>query len=185
MTEAEKVICRLYLEDTDKNHTCNEYKLLMGLLDKRSCEDAISRAEVHDLLATWIKDQQNNDKTREILEVIDGKIEDFPSVNPMTCEDAISRQAAENITWNEPSYTDALNVLTEVRDKIRALPFVTPKQRTGHWKCFVHSAYHGVDEDGEPIWREVKVYYCDKCNRRTVIMENFCPSCGASMESEE
>ncbi|MBQ2161277.1 MAG: hypothetical protein II444_05550 [Firmicutes bacterium] len=40
------------------------------------------------------------------------------------CEDAISRQAVEKITWEEPSYTDALNVLTEVREKIRQLPSV-------------------------------------------------------------
>lgn len=33
LTEEEKVICRLYLEDLDKHHTCNEYKLLMGLID--------------------------------------------------------------------------------------------------------------------------------------------------------
>ena len=46
------------------------------------CEDAISRQEVQDLMATWIKDQQYNDKSREILEVIDEKIEDMPSVQP-------------------------------------------------------------------------------------------------------
>lgn len=40
------------------------------------------------------------------------------------CEDAVSRQAVEKITWEEPSYTDALNVLTEVREKIRQLPSV-------------------------------------------------------------
>lgn len=36
--------------------------------------------------------------------------------------DLISRQAVENITWEEPSYSDPLNVLTEVREKVRALP---------------------------------------------------------------
>lgn len=40
------------------------------------------------------------------------------------CEDAISRKAVEKITWEEPTYSDPLNVLTEVRDKIRALPSV-------------------------------------------------------------
>lgn len=41
--------------------------------------------------------------------------------------DCISRKAVEDITWQEPSYTDALNVLTEVRDKVRELPSVYPK----------------------------------------------------------
>lgn len=43
------------------------------------------------------------------------------------CEDCISREAVEKVTWEEPSYDDALNVLTEVRDKVRALPSVKPK----------------------------------------------------------
>jgi len=33
LTEAEKKICKMYLEDLDKWHTCNEYKLLMSLID--------------------------------------------------------------------------------------------------------------------------------------------------------
>ena len=36
--------------------------------------------------------------------------------------DLISRQAAIDATWFEPSYTDPLNVLTEVRDRLKALP---------------------------------------------------------------
>jgi hypothetical protein len=40
---------------------------------------------------------------------------------------AISLNAVEKITWEEPPYTDALNVLTWVRDKIRELPPVTPQ----------------------------------------------------------
>lgn len=46
------------------------------------------------------------------------------------CGDCISRQAVLDLTWEEPSYTDALNVLTEIRDKIKALPSVTPTDMT-------------------------------------------------------
>ena len=34
----------------------------------------------------------------------------------------IRREDAIKATWQEPSYTDPLNVLTEVRDRIKALP---------------------------------------------------------------
>ena len=34
----------------------------------------------------------------------------------------ISREAAIVETWRSPSYTDPMNVLTEVRDRIRELP---------------------------------------------------------------
>jgi hypothetical protein len=69
---------------------------------------------------------------------------------------------------------------------IYKLPSVTLQEpKTGHWKSFTHSAYHGIDDDGEPIWREVKVYHCNLCNRRTVIKENYCPNCGAKMAERE
>ena len=41
--------------------------------------------------------------------------------------DLISRQAAIDATWFEPSYTDPLNVLTEVRDRLKALPSAHPE----------------------------------------------------------
>ena len=43
----------------------------------------------------------------------------------MAKRELIDKEKAENTTWEEPSYTDALNVLTEVRDKIRELPVIT------------------------------------------------------------
>lgn len=36
----------------------------------------------------------------------------------------IDADKVENITWQEPYYHDALNVLTEVRDKVRELPTI-------------------------------------------------------------
>ena len=36
----------------------------------------------------------------------------------------IDADRVEDITWEAPSYNDALNVLTEVRDKVRALPTI-------------------------------------------------------------
>lgn len=42
-------------------------------------------------------------------------------------DDLISRRKAINATWFEPSYTDPLNVLTEVRDRLEALPAAQPE----------------------------------------------------------
>lgn len=55
------------------------------------------------------------------------------------------------------------------------------KRPQSKWKGYIRSAFHGVDEYGEPIYRPVTVYTCSKCYRRTVIKENFCPNCGADM----
>ena len=37
-------------------------------------------------------------------------------------DDLIKRSDAIRVTWQEPTYTDPLNVLTEVRDRIEAIP---------------------------------------------------------------
>lgn len=41
----------------------------------------------------------------------------------------IKREDAIKATWQEPSYTDPINVLTEVRDRINALPTASPWHR--------------------------------------------------------
>ena len=41
----------------------------------------------------------------------------------------IKREDAIKATWQEPSYTDPYNVLTEVRDRINALPTASPWHR--------------------------------------------------------
>lgn len=40
--------------------------------------------------------------------------------------DLIDRQAAIDTTWEEPTYSDPLNVLTEVRDRLKGLPSAQP-----------------------------------------------------------
>ena len=55
-------------------------------------------------------------------------LEQEPTPKNDLAVDCISRKAALDITWQDPSYSDPLNVLTEVRDKIRELPSVTPQE---------------------------------------------------------
>ena len=56
----------------------------------------------------------------------------------------IRREDAIKATWKEPSYADPLNVLTEVRDRINALPTASPWHRVEeppkeHMWCFVYT----------------------------------------------
>lgn len=46
MTKEELTICKMYLEDLDRTHDCNEYKLLMGLLEQQPSDDCVSRKDV-------------------------------------------------------------------------------------------------------------------------------------------
>lgn len=56
---------------------------------------------------------------------------------------------------------------------------------TAKWIGYTRVRYCGMDEYGEPIYRDGVVYYCSKCRRRTVIKENYCPSCGLRMIDSE
>lgn len=101
--------------------------------------------------------------------------------------DYISREAAivdfercnhENPVWT-PQRVKTLLMRIQTAD-------VEPV-RCGRWEGYTHSRYCGIDKHGEPIYRDGTVYYCSnpKCRRKTVIKENFCPSCGAKMELED
>ena len=91
--------------------------------------------------------------------IIDTKAEEItqPNLQP-TCNqlatDCISRQAAIDLTWKDPSYSDPLNVLTEVRDGIKALPSAQPEivrckeckwwdKKDGSPVGYCHAAKHG------------------------------------------
>lgn len=71
----------------------------------------------------------------------------------------IRREDAIKATWKDPSYTDPINVLTEVRDRINAIPAATrwhrvdeelPKQ--GEWvlvkSCLVRMMTDFIDKTG-------------------------------------
>lgn len=90
------------------------------------------------------------------------------------CDDCISRKVVEQITWEEPSYTDALNAITEVRDKIRQLPSVTSQPKVGRWIKTSLAPVSGGDFN--------RGFKCNICNYVIVMCDfNYCPNCGARM----
>lgn len=57
----------------------------------------------------------------------------------------IRREDAIKATWQEPSYTDPYNILTEVRDRIKALPTA--------------SRWHRVDEPPKKAGEYIVAYH--------------------------
>lgn len=52
----------------------------------------------------------------------------------------------------------------------------------GRWKGWITPAFYGLDDFGEPIYRDATFYRCSICSRKSAIKEKFCPSCGAMMD---
>lgn len=53
-----------------------------------------------------------------------------------------------------------------------------------HWYEYRCSRFLGW-KNGDATWADGQLYICSKCHRKTVIKDNYCPSCGAKMDEEE
>ena len=89
--------------------------------------------------------------------------------------DLIKREDAIKATWKEPTYADPINILTEVRDRIEAIPSADRPQ--GEW----------IDRsDGgrilHPWWESCE---CSQCEEWGSGAWNFCPHCGAKMKGAD
>lgn len=68
-------------------------------------------------------------------------------------------------------------------DKVDEMPAADVQEvRHGKWKGYTRSAFHGMDDFGNPIYRDVNIWECSECCRKSVIKENYCPCCGARMD---
>ena len=116
-------------------------------------DDAISRKEVLELA---VKIELDDGQTFFCISPED--VETLSPVNPIPCEDAISRQAAIRI--NELHHGQMPNHINhEIWEELKGLPSVTPMQRTGHWilaRTFPTKLY---DE-------YLNEYECSECYRR-------------------
>ena len=90
----------------------------------------------------------------------------------------IELDAAIAETWKDTGYSDPLNVMTAIRDRLEALPTVDAVPvRHGRW------VYHP-----EIGWGST--WLCSECGEKTVetVMgeprDNFCPMCGADMRKD-
>lgn len=117
--------------------------------------------------------------------------------------DLIYRQAAIRETWREPTYSDPLNVMTEMRDRIEALPSAQPEI-----KCIakIMLTEEQVQEAFEKAKKEILAAQPERKVGKWIIVtdsrgrhaecpycgewkyhsnQKFCGECGARIEEEE
>ena len=92
------------------------------------------------------------------------------------CADCISREyilskaheCRDDLADDEPCCVDA--------DDIREAPSVYPKAKVGHWKRISADKY---------VQHATYYYICSECEKDIIGEHNYCPNCGAKMESED
>lgn len=92
------------------------------------------------------------------------------------CEDCVSRQEVLAIAGDSRFDLDDCEDKEDFCAEIRALPPVTLIRKKGKWKEYPH-------EWGDN-W-QCSDYECSICYNRAHFDTDFCPNCGAEMESEE
>ena len=88
----------------------------------------------------------------------------------------IDADAAVKTTWKDTGYTDPLNVMTVIRDRLEALPTVDAVPvRHGRWR---------EDTGGYGFW------ICSHCGfvseaSAADLLYRYCPMCGAKMDGKD
>lgn len=98
----------------------------------------------------------------------------------------IELDAAINATWKDTGYTDSLNVMTAIRDRLEALPTVDAVPvRHGRW---IKKRYWS---EGVGMGERYGYYYsCSKCGNLVCggydeCGKKYCDECGARMDGKD
>lgn len=82
MTEEEKIICKSFLHDADNTHSCNEYKLLMDLLEQEQFKPMVEIDLDYVIKQKYIEREVLNKIRAEIEN--DWQLKKYPS-SPFSC----------------------------------------------------------------------------------------------------
>jgi hypothetical protein len=139
-----------------------------------------------------------SDKDELLLAVNKAICNNIKALEQEPSGDAISRQAVlesiKNLYPDMPvmdimgarrKWLEKYAPYFECENAVEHLPSVTPKQRMGHWIEHENGFWSCVNKNGERDgW--IPDYECSECGSRAWKHKtNYCPNCGAKMESEE
>lgn len=107
-------------------------------------------------------------KAFSVKEALDDAIK---TLEKEPCDDCISRQAVLALPTSKTRTLSGKIVEEEVNiELIKALPSVTPKEKTGHWIPYI------PDYD-----TEIEYYVCSECKNKCMAETRYCYDCGAKM----
>ena len=94
---------------------------------------------------------------------------------PEECDDAVSREdALLCLTGEFHGDTNYIELIAKFGKRIKQLPPVTPKRKTGKW--ISHRPPDGF---------VLSLFSCDQCGYVNLGRSKYCPNCGARMDRGE
>lgn len=169
MIEFENAECNLGtwyhgIDDDMKEALEMALKALSSTENTNRCEDAISRSDAIRVASGYC--HWSN---------IPKELAKLPSVNPIPCEDTISRQAVDKLIdelaraiSDERCFIPRGRSTATIMQDILDLPSVST-EKTGHWI---------EDENEMKVW-------CSECGEENDECSKYCPNCGAKMQEVE
>lgn len=113
--------------------------------------------------------------------------------DPSTCEQDIAkeeqrREELEKLWDQQKEVLDSFEsgYETGFADGWRKCFYESSTDKNAYWRSWTATHWtKKYDDYGDPEYKEHTYLSCSNCDRRTVIRERFCPSCGYRMVPEE
>lgn len=173
MTPYEERLCR-----TCKYGKKPEYYKPCGALYRDDCRlyEPIEEMTLKKAIIQLEYLKNNGFKTKEQFEALDLVIK---ALEQKLCEDCISREEAINAVHKY--FVKYLKINDDIcLDGIRSLPSVTPQPKKGKW-IVIRKEYKFMGS----VVNEAQGCECSNCDGIVKLKSDFCPNCGAKMESED
>ena len=122
--------------------------------------------------------------TVEAVPVVHGDTEKSEILDVLDKMQFFLGQRAGRELWNdkpEDIQEKDLENFNEDIQKIKEYLFNVKPVERGEWKEYSYNQFMGLDEYGEPKFRESIGYRCTKCELNSIIKHSFCPRCGRDM----
>ena len=121
----------------------------------------MTREEAIDYIREWCP----YDRQEEIIKALEQE----------PCEDAVSRQAVLQIFNEWFACCDIADKKASPKNKIKALPSVTPARKKWKWIIDGHHL----------ICPRCEIHFCREDREGDELPNNYCPNCGADMREVE
>ena len=150
----------------------------------------MDRDEFMDIVYSELESDSDNNRANRIIYAADEYVEStqFGTKLAEVGTDCISRRRAIDAVVDELDVMDAPKwAYDSLEGRLKQLPPVTPKQRTGYW--YPVGMVEAVGGESAQWGSTIAYHKCSECDEQALrddfeqeVLSDFCPHCGCRME---